>query len=330
VVFCLIRQRFLLWGQKRIEEGAWFLAPFSFLWAIFVFCKNFLYDWGLLSVSKVDCVVVSVGNLVAGGTGKTPFVHLLASQFVSKRVAILSRGYGEIPDEAMLLRRRLPSVQVYVGRDRVKLAKQAIDEGAQLIILDDGFQYRRLYRDFDLVLLGGSDPFGKGHYLPWGFLRDSPRRLRFADAICVSGKTSLQESSYIYLNLKVERILGRDLVEIHSIRGLRVAIFCGIAKPLLFQQTVQDLGAVVVSEWILADHEIAEKKALHRFCEQAKFDGAQALICTEKDFVKLGSEPLLLPIYFIEISFTIREGLSLWENLIAKIDQKIDNCDRYE
>ena len=319
-----LHSKLLLWGQNRIEKGAWFLAPFSVLWGFVSFWKNLFYDCRWLKIHKVDCPVISVGNLVAGGTGKTPLVQLLSSRFSHLRVAIISRGYGKILDEPLLLQRRLQQAKVYVGKDRVKLANQAVNDGADLIILDDGFQHRKLHRDFDLVLLAGSDLFGKGHYLPWGFLRDSPKRLKSADAIFVSGKSDFS-LPHIELGTHVDRILNVQGARIDSIQGLDVAIFCGISKPKLFKKTVLQLGANVVSEWVLADHEKAFYKPLREFALSAKDFGAKALLCTEKDMVKLDpSMELPLPIYYLEISLQVEGGNLLWENLIAKIDQKID------
>ena len=174
---------------------------FLFGQALISFLKNSFYDRKWISISSLPATVVSVGNIVAGGTGKTPFVHLLAKTFRHRKVAILSRGYGSIADEALLLARRLPEVKVYVGKDRVASGIKAIKEGAELLILDDGFQYRRLARDFDLVLLDGDDLFGKGHYLPWGYLRDSPKRLREADAVFIYGRdVRLEVKEILHLN----------------------------------------------------------------------------------------------------------------------------------
>lgn len=321
-----IRARILLFGQKAIERGAWYLAPFSWVWGLISLGKNFLYDRKWLYSEKVSCPVVSVGNLVAGGTGKTPFVQMLASRFSQRKVAVLSRGYGQIPDEAILLQNRNRKIKVYIGKDRVKLAKQAVREGAELILLDDGFQYRKLYRDFDFVLLSGSDPFGKGHYLPWGFLRDSPRRLKFADALFVTGELRNSLSfPHISLEIQVERILDLQKREVSSIEGKKVAIFCGIAKPKLFRKTVENLKATVVSEWILADHEKPSIDFLMSSAASAKQKGAQAFVCTEKDMVKIpNSLQSEIPIYYLEISLRIARGVSEWENLIAKIEKKID------
>lgn len=248
-----------------------------------------------MPVFKVAVPVISIGNVVAGGTGKTPFVHLLAKNFSkTKKVAILSRGYGPMPDEPMLLARRLPNVGVYVGKDRVALAKQAVKEGAELIFLDDGFQHRRLHRDLDIVLHGQ----GKEHYLPWGFLRDSPSRLKTAEVVDTKDT-----------RLVLKRILDLQGREIPSIRGWEVGIFCGIARPERFKKTVEELGAKVVKEVYFADHELADLSLL----------GEGVWICTEKDFVKLPKTDLA--IYFLEMEMQV-EGL---EKIIEKIGQKIDN-----
>lgn len=279
-------------GQRLIETCGWLFAPFSWIYAFGVFCRNKLYDLRILPIHKVHSVVVSVGNVVAGGSGKTPFVHLLAKTFQHRKVAILSRGYGKIPDEAMLLAQRLPNVKVYVGKDRVALALQA---DADLLILDDGFQHRRLHRDFDVVL--GET---KGHYLPWGFLRDSPKRVKRADFIF--GETKLI----------VKRILDLKGKEIPTIRGWKVAIFCGIAKPHKFKKTVQDLGAEVVAEKYFGDHEMTNLNRLPK---------AEAYICTEKDAVKL--LPTDLPIYYLEMEMEAPEG---WQKLVETIDRKISEA----
>ncbi len=230
-----------------------------------------------------------------------------------------------MPDEPALLARRLPKANIYVGKDRIHLAKQAVADGAELIILDDGFQYRKLHRDFDLVLLDAADPYGKGHYLPWGFLRDSPKRLAQADAIFLSGKHPDFPDAIVTQTI-VKRILDLQENTIPQIHGWKIGLFCGIAKPEKFKKTVIGLGADVVAEWILADHEPADIDRINHFAEKCKSLGAKALICTEKDFIKFspGISPFL-PVLFLEIESEIADGRAEWEKLIEKIDQKIDN-----
>lgn len=301
----MLRDKLLLWGERLVESSPWYLAPLSWIYAFVIFIRNKLYDFHLLPITRVRCTVVSVGNIVAGGAGKTPFVHLLASQFPKRKVAILSRGYGSVPDEAILLSRKLPHVKVYVEKDRAALAKR-IAPDFDLLILDDGFQHRRLHRDFDIVLTRE----GKEHYLPFGFLRDSPKRLLSANAIFSVGRE---------LELNVKRILDLHGNELPSIKGRKVAIFCGIAKPERFKKTVEALGAEIVFQRFFADHEVADLSKLPK---------ENILICTEKDAVKLS--PTEWPIYYLEMEMHVVKRRDYWEKLIEKIDQKIDNRSTYE
>lgn len=301
----MLRDSFRLFAQRWIERNPWYLAPLSWLYASVIYLRNLLYNYRLLPITKVPCTVVSVGNIVAGGTGKTPFVHLLVNAFPHRKVAILSRGYGAVPDEAMLLARRNPNVNVYVCKNRALLAKE-VCRHADLLILDDGFQHRRLHRDFDIVLTREK----KERYLPWGFLRDNPRRLKCADEIFNVEKE---------LKLVVKRILDLEGRVVPSIKGWKVAIFCGIAKPERFKKTVLDLGAEIIGEKIFADH---------ARIDLSKLPKASVLLCTEKDAVKL--PPTDLPIYFLEMEMQFTGDQTRWQKLVEKIDQKIDNRPTYE
>ena len=199
--------KLLLYGQTLIEKNrSWFLAPLSVIYGALVSLRNLLYDRSLLKITKVKPVVVSIGNIIAGGTGKTPFVHLLTSAFPKRKVAILSRGYGHIPDEAMLLAKKLPKIRVCVGKNRAELARQIDD--VDLILLDDGFQHRKLFRDIDVVLTRETLP----RFLPWGFLRDHPKRLEAADFVF---------RSEIDYHLKVKAIRNKQGRKIPSIKGCK-------------------------------------------------------------------------------------------------------------
>jgi tetraacyldisaccharide 4'-kinase len=287
-----------LFGQRLIESNPWYLAPLSWIYAALCFFRNALYDLKILPSKKVNCTVVSVGNIAAGGTGKTPFVHLLASKFPHRRVAILSQGYGAFADEPALLAHRLPQVKIFVGKNRAKLAHQ-IASNFDLLILDDGFQHRKLYRDVDIVLTNNEK-----RYLPWGFLRDSPRRIRCADAIFDQSE----------LELKIHRILDLSGNVISSISGKKVALFCGIAKPLRFRKTVEALGAIITAEKVFADHGRIDLSLLPK---------ADLYVCTEKDRVKLPQTKL--PIIYLEMQLSVNKSLNKIEKLVEKIDQKIDN-----
>jgi tetraacyldisaccharide 4'-kinase len=220
-------------------------------------------------------------------------------------VAILLRGYGK--DEEFLFKKHLPKVAIYAHPDRVKSAKLAEANGAKLLILDDGFQHRRLARDVDIVIVRHNDFTGR--CLPAGDLRDSPHRLNKADVIVLD--TDIQT--------KVLRILTLQGKEIASIQGERVGMFCGIGTPEKFKKTLSSLGVEIIDEWILADHEPMGDKRLKDFYKKCKLLGARYLVCTEKDAVKLAATDL--PILFVEISVEVA-GL---EKLVAKIEESMYN-----
>ena len=271
------------------------LLPFSWIWGFACFIRHACYDKGLFPIHKVNVPVVSVGNIAVGGRGKTPLVILLGKIFSSYKVAIISRGYGG-GDEMLVIKRHLPNALLYANPDRVASANQALADGADLILMDDGFQHRRLHRDFDLVLVQAKD--FKDHYLPAGQLRDSVRRLAFATVI-----QSLETKASCSIKLA----------------GERVAIFCGIGSPERFKKTVLELGAIVVSELYLADHEPIGSARLQAFYSQASLLGVKYLVCTEKDEVKLSEHNL--PIISVRIE-TTPKGL---ENVIEKIKERLDN-----
>ncbi len=163
--------------------------------------RNRRYDRGAATVHRVGVPVLSVGNLTLGGTGKTPMVRWLAQWFHNRgaRVAVVSRGYGakvgNANDEALELRRLLPDVPHLENPDRVAAAREAVATlGCQAILLDDGFQHRRIARDLDIVLLDALAPFGFGHVFPRGTLREPLAGLRRADAVVLS-RADLLDSS---------------------------------------------------------------------------------------------------------------------------------------
>ena len=282
---------------------------------------------------------MSIGNVVAGGTGKTPLTLLLANLFSHRRVAILSRGaslQGSLADEPLLLARRCPSALVYAGKDRILSAKRAVENQADLLLLDDGFQHRKLFRDIDLVLLSAERPFSNGRYLPCGFLRERPERVRQASMVCVNPIHSEEEleewkktipcpACCIGVRLKVKRLVP-DL----SLQGVPAALFSGIANPDSFKKIALDLGALILDEWRLADHEAPSIRDLQNFALHARSLGAKVLLCTEKDAVKRSeNEPLALPLVYPEMEMVVTAGHEHWQNLVDKIEEKIDNYRTY-
>src|ERR1700733_10630426 len=193
-------------GEKKAPVAMACLKAFSLAYRSVIALKNLAYDKKLLASEKLSVPVVSIGNLVAGGTGKTPLVHSLALALQGKvHLGILSRGYksqiekskqikqisagngplcspAECGDEPYLLAQKTKA-SLWVGADRIASGKKAIEQGANCLLLDDGMQHRRLFRDFEIVVIDGTSPFSEGNFLPCGWLRDSPKRLKNADLI---------------------------------------------------------------------------------------------------------------------------------------------------
>lgn len=285
--------------------------------------RNVAYDTQLLPSHGVEVPVISIGNVVAGGTGKTPVTLFLAERLARfKKLAILSRGYrspaekrkeltvlsrGEGPqcsaddcgDEAFLMARHLPGALVIVGRDRVQAAREAVRMGAELILLDDGMQHRRLARDVNIVVMDARRPFGFRALLPRGFLREPLSALRRADLILLtycepSDRLSLLDQLAVYTKAPViatqfvaEGLEGERSVDLV---GQRVGVFCGVANPQRVLQTVQEMGATVVAQLLLSDHCAPSISGLRCLVEDAMRRGASAILCTEKDAVKLSSK----------------------------------------
>ncbi len=307
--------------------------------------RNRLYERGFFSPKSAEVVVVSIGNIVAGGTGKTPVTLLLAERLLKDvRVGIVSRGYrseaekGKEPllvskgagplfppekcgDEVFLLSSRLPEAIVVAGKDRVKAAKMAADAGAEVVILDDGMQHRRIARDVEIVVVNGQDPYGGGYFLPRGFLRDDPKRLREADLIVINGGeeiTSLPRQ--VVVENKPQKVFLLDGKEIDIAKGSCVGVFCGIANPDRFVQAVEKMGCKVVETHFVADHRKVGDRELLKFSSRAKERGAEILLCTEKDAVKgLSGLKSALPIAWVKSGLEIKKNRMGWEALVEKV-----------
>src|SRR5262249_6499892 len=217
--------------------------------------RNRGYDRGWLAVHRAGVPVVSVGNLTVGGTGKTPMVEWVARWFRrhEKQVVILSRGYRQVHglnDEGRVLEENLPDVPHLQDRDRVRSARIAVEElEAEVLVLDDGFQHRRLARDLDLVLIDALEPFGLGRLLPRGLLREPVASLRRADLVVLSRADLISPDERRSIRAEAERHGGpvrwiearhapMELVgaeggasSIEELAGRPVAAFCGIGNP---------------------------------------------------------------------------------------------------
>ncbi len=342
--------------------AAWFLKlslhPLSWIYRIVVFARNKAYDCGFFkSYAPNVPAVVSVGNIVAGGTGKTPVTILLAKNLLDRiPLAILSRGYRshaehlktplrlcdgngpEYPvslcgDEPYLIAENLPSARIFVGRDRKQAADMAANQGAKLVILDDGMQHRQVSRDFDIVVLNANDPFGQGYLLPRGLLREEVSSLKRASLVILNHVedsdqyTSIAERIAQYTSapvigteVNIESLETIDGEQVESLEGKKIGMFCGIGAPDNFERTLLKSGAIIVDKLILSDHKRADKQSLLEFSEHCQSLEAEYIVCTEKDKVKLINDTphLPVPIVWTKIELEVKEGLQHWKDFIKK------------
>ncbi|MBN1541462.1 tetraacyldisaccharide 4'-kinase [candidate division KSB1 bacterium] len=295
------------------------LWPFSLLYAGVIDLRNALYDRGILRVHHLACRVISVGNLSVGGTGKTPTVQYLARRLQQhgKAVAVLSRGYGRESrgmvmvsdgqrmladsrqggDEPVMLAQTLPGIPVLVDRDRVRgghFLEQRFHP--DVILLDDGFQHRRLHRDVDIVTFCADSLWGNGFCLPAGPLRERRTHLNRADLIWLNGKTPAhfsldrvpQKTPRLFADYEVEALVGqKSRWPVDILRGERVLAFCGIARPNRFRDQLRLLGVEIRVFRSFSDHYAYSLLDIEALEHQAAQFGCTWIVTTEKDWNKL-------------------------------------------
>ena len=309
--------------------------------------RNRRYDLRRAEIVRVDRPVVSVGNLTLGGTGKTPTVEWLARWFIDRglRVGLVSRGYkseesGKLNDEALELAHRLPDVPHIQHADRYAAATQLVEEHApDVILLDDGFQHRRLHRDLDIVLIDATEPYGFGHVFPRGTLREPLASLRRADAVILTRADMLSSDERVaicnrlapYLENAVwaeaacqpRRLLSASGNEapVAELSGKRVAAFCGIGNPASFRHTLAACGCTLVAWREFPDHHHyndADLDQLSRWAAEA--DSLDMVVCTHKDFVKIDIDSLgEVPLRAVTIELILTAGEEAVEDRLRRV-----------
>ena len=299
-------------------------------------------------IQRAAVPVVSVGNLTLGGTGKTPMVEWIARWFRARglRVVILSRGYGQdegVNDEGRVLEENLPDVPHLQDKNRVELARIAVEElEADLLLLDDGFQHRRLARDLDIVLLDALDPFGQRRLFPRGLLREPLSALSRADLVVLSRADLISEAERKAIREEATRrgapadrwIEARqapfDLIEtgnegeqgppIDSIRDLSVAAFCGIGNPEGFRKTVEPLVGRLLALRPYPDHHAYTADDVAELTRWARDLQADLVLTTQKDLVKLRASNLgAVPLRALRIVVEITSGQPRLEEALERL-----------
>lgn len=330
------------------------LAIPAILYGLLARLRNRAYDTGLKSVQRVNRPVISVGNITAGGTGKTPFVAWLCERLRSaaQKPAILSRGYGAnertgVDDENEMLASVIPDVPVVVNPDRVAGAKMAIeDHDADVLVMDDGFQHRRLHRDLDIVLIDALQPFGGGHMLPRGTLREPPGGLRRAEVVVITRAGQVSDAHLSELTEELRKYsdpvalatanhapvglepVGQERKESLSgsceeVRAQRWGAFCALGNPEGFRRTLEEIGVEVAFFRAFPDHHAYERKDLEQLQRRALTEDCRGLLTTQKDAVKVSSlseHGCPLPILAVEVRMAFGRGEEeLWDTISQKL-----------
>jgi tetraacyldisaccharide 4'-kinase len=304
--------------------------------------RNRAFDRGRRAIEKAAVPVISVGNLTLGGTGKTPMVEWVARWGRERgiRVAILSRGYGQaegLNDEGRVLEDNLPDVPHLQDPNRVALARIAVEElEVEWIVLDDGFQHRRLARDLDLVLLDALDPFGLGRLFPRGLLREPVRSLRRAGVVVLSRADLVDAPTRAAIRAEAERRAGplrwaeashapRDLVDaegrsqsLEQLGGKKTVAFCGLGNPEGFRRTLAGLGDEVVGFRAFPDHHPYSAGDVADLASWARTLGADLALTTQKDSVKLRTPGLgPVPLLALRIGLEFLDGAGVLDEALS-------------
>ncbi|QYY37089.1 tetraacyldisaccharide 4'-kinase [Ruficoccus sp. ZRK36] len=353
-----------------------FLRGLSWIFGSIVQARGWLYRNRIFRDQPLGCLVVVVGNLTVGGTGKTPVVEKFARslQERGRKVAILSRGYRSKPerkyqkfwrwlthneppppkvvsdgknvllgsweagDEPFMLACNLPGVVVVVDKNRVKAGEYAIRKfGCDTLILDDGFQYLPLRGQLNLLLVDKSNPFGNQCMLPRGILREPVSHIRRASYVFLTKSdgepdheleqlirqhkpdVDLIECSHQPQYLK--EVFGEKTRTLASLQGVKVATFSGIAVPESFETFIRQLGASIVHNQRFLDHHRFTPYELDHFFRQAQEAGAELIVTTEKDAVRLDRDhiPQDVPFYYLRLEVDILKGGEDFDAAVARI-----------
>lgn len=325
------------------------LPPLSSLYGAVTRTRLALYKRGTFRTTKLDRPVISVGNITAGGTGKTPLVEWVAKTLagVGKKACILTRGYGrenpqqqvvvsdgttilatpaESGDEPYLLATNLLGAAAVISNaDRVAAGRYAVENfNTDCFVLDDGFQHLRLARDLNIVTIDATNPWGGGQLLPHGRLREPLSGLIRAD--CVVLTRCDQADNLDDTREKISALIRGPLFE-SSMRAVNaplttapVAAFCAVGNPKSFFQQLRKHGYELILEKAFADHHSYTQKDVDDLIKEAKRAGAKGLVTTAKDAVKLRSLSFSLPWHVFEIEIEIRDEAALAQ-LVTKAGQ---------
>ena len=329
--------------------------------------RSILYKNNILKKKEADVPVISIGNITTGGTGKTPFTAFLADELKNKyKIAVISRGYGaskdveepflikdeselyadaaQAGDELFMLARNNDDLIFIRSANRYQGTKLAEEKGADLILLDDGFQHYQLKRNADILLLDAENPFSNSRVLPAGLLREPFTALKRADVFLLTRTENIEFSKIQEIKKSLKTlspghrgvfnaetelqncisVAGRKKEDIDFLKEKKVFAFSGIGSPEAFEKSIESAGAKVVSYKIFKDHYNYQKEDLLTLLDQYSASQADLILTTEKDAVKLFDFADMigdLPFYYLSISLQIEGKEKLLEIIKEKIEK---------
>lgn len=341
-------------GKSRLFSPESLLFVLSVIYGILVNVRCALYKKSIFKQKKLPCKVISVGNITVGGTGKTPMTICLAKMLAGfgYKVAVVSRGYrgkfekkGGIVsngkeilagpelsgDEPFMMAARLENIPVVVGQNRYKAGCVAIKNfDIDIILLDDGFQHIKLFRDIDILLLDHKRPFGNFYLIPRGILREPAASVKRADTFILTRSSSddtkaldmlegISKShavfetynSYYFFNAGKESNIdwissfrNEMSKDYNRMAGKKVVAFSGIAENGRFKKTIEEFKCELVNFFGFTDHYNYSVDDIERISESVKKMGAELVITTEKDFARMGGK-FIFPVDLIVVGVAV-------------------------
>jgi tetraacyldisaccharide 4'-kinase len=344
------------------------LLPFSLLYWLGVIVRNWFFDRGILKTEKLGVPVISVGNISAGGVGKTPFVELLIERLSTKHpMAVVSRGYkrkttGTVVvsdgrtikssvensgDEPMQFAHKYPELIVVVDEQRLRGAKKAVELGAKMILLDDGFQHRYLHRVLDIVILSAEEILNGDLLLPSGKKREPFTSLKRADLIvvtrCADKKEYERTCAIGYeqnllpantptvgtkTNLKAfKRVGSQAVMKAEELAKRNAVAFSGIGNPKSFEDLLKYTNVNVVKHFIYSDHHWYKDNDFKTIVKTRKQTHADFIVTTEKDMARMGKRfPEFLEteqVIVAEVRQEIFSGEQKFNELLSRLDENV-------
>jgi tetraacyldisaccharide 4'-kinase len=328
------------------------LSPLSLLYGAITRLRARAYRQGIFKPRRLNGVVISVGNLTVGGTGKTPMVFWIADRLASegKAVGILTRGYKGRPsesremnapdpdrstsDEVRMLQARLGDRAAFgVGSDRYAKGAQLAKRGVNWFVLDDGFQHLQLARDVDIVLIDASNPFGGGRLLPAGRLREPRSALARADIIVITRSSSHAPAIEAAIRRETDAPIFYARPQLDAIHGFnegqlggnvapaalgKLFAFCAIGNPQAFLADLRAWGLQIVGHKFFPDHHRFTDRDDEELLRESAAAGAAGLICTEKDLYNLRAIYYgKMPVFYCAISLLIDREDEFWSEVLA-------------